>query len=51
MGDTYYVAYRVGKRGAYELKKPLSMLFRIIPEQEEEIPSKKDKSNPDEIID
>lgn len=51
VGDTYYVAYRVGKRGAYELKKPLSTLFRIIPEQEEEIPSKKDKSNPDEIID
>lgn len=52
VGDTYYVAYHVGKRGAYELKKPLSALFRIIPEQEEEIPSKKDrKNNPDEIID
>lgn len=47
---TYYVAYRVGKRGAYELKKPLASLFRIIPEQEEEIPSKRDK-NPEEILD
>ena len=49
---TYYVAYRVGKRGGMELKKPLSTLFRIIPEQEEEIPSKNDKpKNPEEIID
>lgn len=52
VNGTYYVAYHVGKRGAYELKKPLSALFRIIPEQEEEIPSRKDKNNnPDEIID
>ncbi len=52
VGDTYYVAYRPGKRGTYELKKPLSALFRIIPDQEEEIPSKKDnKNNPEEIID
>ena len=52
VAGTYYVAYHVGKRGAYELKKPLSSLFRIIPEQEEEIPSKKDKkNNPEEVID
>lgn len=52
VAGTYYVAYHVGKRGAYELKKPLAALFRIVPEQEEEIPSKKDKkNNPDEILD
>ena len=52
VAGTYYVAYRAGKRGSYELKKPLSALFRIIPDQEEEIPSKKDnKKNPEEIID
>ena len=52
VNGTYYVAYHTGKRGAYELKKPLAALFRIIPEQEEEIPSKKDKkNNPEENID
>lgn len=35
VGGTYYVAYRVGKSGSYELKKKLQSLFRIIPEQEE----------------
>ena len=49
--STYYVAYHVGKRGVYELKKPLSALFRIIPEQEEEVPSKKGNKNPEENID
>ncbi len=51
VGGTYYVAYHVGKRGVYELKKPLSALFRIIPEQEEEVPSKKGNKNPEENID
>ena len=46
---TYYVAYHTGKRGAYELKKPLAALFRMIPEQEEEAASKK-RSNPQENI-
>jgi hypothetical protein len=49
----YYVAFRVGKRGMYELKKPLQDLFRIVPEQEEDLQpaSKSAIKNPDEIID
>lgn len=51
----YYVAYRVGKQGRYELKKALKQLFRITPEQEEETvttrPSSGKAPNPEEIID
>lgn len=54
VGKRHYVAYRVGKHGDYELKKPFKALFRITPEQEEEIPTPADRrkpENPDEIID
>lgn len=51
-GDGWWVAYRPGKRGEYELKKPLRDLFRIIPEQEEEQPDSRGRlTNPEEIID
>lgn len=50
-GGKWWVAYRPGKGGAYELKKPFKALFRIVPEQEEEEPKAKEKNiNPDEII-
>jgi len=54
VGDRYWVAYRVGKGGQYELKKHLMELFRMVPEQEEEeLPetSSDKKINPEEIID
>ncbi len=41
----FYVAYRPAKRGGYELKKPLKELFRITPEQEEETPAERQKSD------
>lgn len=53
VGDRWYVAYRPGKNGTYELKKPLRDLFRIVPDQEEESPDAgRDKKtpNPEEII-
>lgn len=53
VGDRFYVAYRAGKGGSYELKKPLRELFRIVPDQEEEQPAaRRDKKtpNPEEII-
>ena len=37
VGRRFYVAYNVGKRGQYELKKALRALFRIVPEQEEDL--------------
>ena len=37
VGRRFYVAYSVGKRGQYELKKALRALFRIVPEQEEDL--------------
>lgn len=49
----YYVAYRVGRQGRYEMKKALRQLFRITPEQEEEEASPRDTRkapNPEEII-
>ena len=50
----YYVAYRAGKNGTYELKKPLRNLFRIIPEQEESSSTEQTKDskniNPEELI-
>ena len=54
VGDRYWVAYRVGKGGQYELKKHLMELFRVVPEQEEEeLPesSSDKKINSEEIID
>lgn len=54
VGDRYWVAYRVGKGGQYELKKHLMELFRVVPEQEEEElqeTSNDKKINPEEIID
>lgn len=51
VGDKYYVAYRMGKHGQYELKKPLKALFRIVPDQEEDIaPSDGKSEDPEEII-
>jgi len=48
------VAYRAGKNGTYELKKPLRNLFRIIPEQEESSSTEQTKDskniNPEELI-
>lgn len=38
VGKRFYVAYRVGKHGEYELKKLLRNLFRVVPDQEEESP-------------
>lgn len=43
VGRRFYVAFRVDKHGQYELKKPLRALFRIVPEQEEYLPSQKDR--------
>ena len=54
VGKQFFVAYRVDKHGKYELKKPLRDLFRIIPDQEEDIEKPAERSeikNPDEIID
>ncbi len=36
VGRRYFVAYRVGKHGEYQLRKGLKALFRITPEQEED---------------
>lgn len=47
----YYVAYRVGRNGVYEMKKPLRALFRITPDQEEDVPDTRPQiDNPEEII-
>ena len=47
----WYVAYRVDRSGTYQLKKPLRDLFRITPDQEEDIPNvKQQPDNPEEII-
>ncbi|MBO4586666.1 MAG: hypothetical protein J5677_02460 [Bacteroidales bacterium] len=43
VGRRFFVAYQVGKHGEYELKKNLRNLFRIIPEQEEEVAKPSDK--------
>ena len=52
VGSKHYVAYRVGRHGQYEMKKPLKALFRITPEQEDEYPSDtKPSDNNEEIID
>jgi len=47
----YWVAYRVDNQGNYQMKKPLRALFRITPDQEEDIPTEKSQpDNPEEII-
>ena len=52
VGNRFFVAYRVGKHGQYELKKNLKNLFRIVPDQEEDIkkPSEKTELKGEEII-
>ena len=54
VGRRFFVAYRVDKRGGYELRKALRDLFRIVPDQEEDTQPREEKRknvNPDEIID
>jgi len=54
VGRRHYVPYRVDKRGDYELKKPFRALFRIAPEQKEDLNPASDRrpsDNPEEIID
>ena len=54
VGRRHYVPYRVGRQGDYELKNPLRALFRIAPEQEEDLNPASDRrpsDNPEEIID
>ena len=38
VGKRFFVPYRVDRRGEYELKKAFKALFRIVPEQEEDLP-------------
>ena len=53
VGKRFFVAYRVDKHGRYELKEALKNLFRIVPEQEEDLeqPSGKMEFKGEEIID
>lgn len=53
VGKRFFVAYRVGKHGEYELKKELRNLFRIVPDQEEEVqkPESKKEIKGEEIPD
>ena len=52
VGNRFYVASRPGKDGRPMLKKPLKQLFRIIPDQEEEVvaPEKSRTPKGEEII-
>ena len=51
VGNRFYVASKPGKNGEPQMKKPLKQLFRIIPDQEDEVPAGKTQvKNPDEII-
>ena len=52
VGSHFYVASRPGKDGRPILKKPLKQLFRIIPDQEEEVvtPEKSRTPKGEEII-
>lgn len=43
VGKRFFVAYRVGKHGQYELRKELRNLFRIVPEQEEDTTPAKER--------
>lgn len=50
IGSKYYVASRPGKDGRPEMKKPLRQLFRIIPDQEEDLTPEKSKTPKGEEI-
>lgn len=52
VGKRFFVAYRVDKHGQYELKKRLRELFRIVPDQEEDLekPVERIELKGDEII-
>ena len=50
VGKRHYVAYRPGRNGEYEMKKPLQALFRIVPDQEEDLTPETKTDNPEEII-
>ncbi|MBR1798401.1 MAG: hypothetical protein IJ761_00680 [Bacteroidales bacterium] len=52
-GKKYYVPYRMGKDGSYELKKKFKEMFRIVDTSNVERTSKtkKQKTDPEEIID
>lgn len=43
VGKRFFVAFRVGSHGEYQLKKALKSMFRIIPEQEEDTPKPAEK--------
>lgn len=49
VGKKHYKAFRPGKRGEYDIKKPLRALLRIVPDQEEEIETRPIE-NPEEVI-
>lgn len=53
VGKRFFVAYRVDKHGQYELKKSLRNLFRIVPDQEEDLeaPSERKEIKGEEIPD
>ena len=50
IGNRFYVASRPGKDGRPEMKKPMRQLFRIIPEQEEDLTPEKTKTPKGEEI-
>jgi len=52
VGKRFFVAYRVDRHGQYELKKALRNLFRIVPEQEEDLekPAERKELKGEEII-
>ena len=50
VGKRHYVAYRPGRNGEYEMKKPLQALFRIVPDQEEDLTPETKTDDPEEII-
>lgn len=52
VGKRFFVAYSVDKHGQYGLKKALRALFRIVPEQEEDVQKPADSKTPkgEEII-
>ena len=50
MGNRFYVASRPGKDGRPEMKKLLRQLFRIIPDQEEDLSPEKTKTPKGEEI-
>lgn len=39
VGKRHYMAYRMDRKGEYEMKKALRALFRIVPDEEESYPS------------